>query len=126
MTMNQQRPELPRDEWREFFDAMTRDYEGAEAAIEVVSKDFGDLFEAERIPLAYLEYDPKDDQFSVGVGGRDGRYPVVLRHAIDHPQRILADTVAHGSIRAFDVSDAEGNETIVTLYLLPAAEESTA
>jgi hypothetical protein len=25
------------------------------------------------------------------VGGRDGRYPVVLRHFVGHPQRIVAD-----------------------------------
>ncbi|MCW2879602.1 MAG: hypothetical protein JWQ95_3702 [Sphaerisporangium sp.] len=118
--MDQERPELPREEWREFFDAMTRNYEGADATVELVTKEFGDLFEAERIPLAYLEYDPKDDQFSVGMGGRDGRYPVVLRHAIDRPQRILADTV-NGTIRAFDVFDAEGNQTIVTLHLAPAS-----
>ncbi|WP_037971637.1 DUF5335 family protein [Streptosporangium amethystogenes] len=115
--MNQQRLELVREEWREFFDTMTRNYEGAEVTIEVMSKDFGDLLGAERLPLAYLEYDPKDDQFSAGVGGRDGRYPVVLRHVIDHPQRILTDTLQQGTMRAFDVFDAEGGQTIVTLYL---------
>ncbi|WP_344936761.1 DUF5335 family protein [Sphaerisporangium flaviroseum] len=126
MTMNQQRPELPREEWRQYFDTVTRNYEGADLTIEVLDKDFGDLVPAERIPLAYVEYDPKDDQFSVGVGGRDARYPVVMRHAIDHPQRILADTVQHGAIRAIDVFDAEGNQTIVTVYLVKVPEEASA
>ncbi|MER5426377.1 hypothetical protein [Streptosporangium roseum] len=52
-------------------------------------------------------------------GGRDGRYPVVLRHAVDHPQRVLSDTTQRGTTRAFDVVDAEGVQTIVTLYLTP-------
>ncbi|WP_326646189.1 DUF5335 domain-containing protein [Streptosporangium sp. NBC_01755] len=115
--MNQQRPELTREEWHEFFDNMTRNYEGTEVTIEVMSKEFGDLLEAEKLPLAYLEYDAKDDQFSAGVGGRDGRYPVVLRHTVDHPQRILTDTMQQGTMRVFDVFDADGGQTIVTLYL---------
>ncbi|ACZ87429.1 DUF5335 family protein [Streptosporangium roseum] len=119
--MNQQPQGLPRDEWREFFDDMTRNYEGVDVTIEVVSGEFGDLVEAERVPLAYLEYDPREDQFSVGVGGRDGRYPVVLRHAVDHPQRVLSDTMRQGTMRAFDVVDAEGVQTIVTLYLTPVS-----
>lgn len=114
--MNQQRLDLAREEWREFLDTMTRNYEGAEVTIEVMNREFGDLMGAERLPLAYLEYDPKDDQFSVGVGGRDGRYPVVLRHVIDHPQRILTDTLQQGTMRAFDIFDAEGEQTIVTLF----------
>lgn len=116
--MNQQRLDVAREEWREFLDTMTRNYEGAEVTIEVMNREFGDLMGAERLPLAYLEYDPKDDQFSVGVGGRDGRYPVVLRHVIDHPQRILTDTLQQGTMRAFDIFDAEGEQTIVTLFYL--------
>jgi hypothetical protein len=30
------------------------------------------------MPLAYIEYDEHADEASVGVGGRDGGYPVVL------------------------------------------------
>ncbi|MEV7013241.1 DUF5335 family protein [Streptosporangium sp. NPDC051022] len=122
--MEQRQPELPRDQWREFFDTMTRDYEGADVTIEVVSESTGDTVAAERIPLAYVEYDPKDDQFSVGVGGRDGRYPVVLRHAVDHPRKILTDTLQQGTMRAFDVFDAEGGQTIVTLHLASISERA--
>ncbi|WP_214412782.1 DUF5335 family protein [Sphaerisporangium fuscum] len=124
--MNQQRPEVPREEWRAFFDAMTRDYEGAAVTIEELHRTFGDLVEAERLPLAYLEYDPKDDQFSVGVGGREGRYPVVLRHAIDRPRAILAGVVGPGIERRFEIVDDEGNRTIITLYLVEAGEEAFA
>ena len=44
------------------------------------------------MPLAYLEYDEHSDEASVGVGGRDGRYPVVLRHSIEHPTTIRTDS----------------------------------
>ncbi|GII83154.1 hypothetical protein Ssi03_11440 [Sphaerisporangium siamense] len=126
LEMTEQRPELPRDRWHEFFDEMTRDYEGADVTIEELRADFGDLLQVERIPLAYLEYDPKDDQFSVGVGGRDARYPVILRHAVDHPRAILADIVGEGGRWAFDVVGAEGGETIVTVYFEDVPEAATA
>ncbi|MET8145991.1 DUF5335 family protein [Sphaerisporangium sp. NPDC005288] len=121
--MKERRPDLPRGEWREFFDAMTRDYEGVEVTVEVVSRDLGDLIEAERSPLAYLEYDPKDDEFAVGLGGPSG--DTVTRHAVPHPRQIMADTVQQGSVRAFDVVDAEGAQTIVTLRRPRLASRAT-
>ena len=39
------------------------------------------------VPFTYIEYDSHDDMVNVGVGGRDGRYPVVLRHTIEPPTR---------------------------------------
>ncbi|MGV9307223.1 MULTISPECIES: DUF5335 family protein [unclassified Nonomuraea] len=114
--MTQQRPEVPRDEWHSFMDNLTRQYEGSDVTIEVLSESFGDLLQAERLPLAYLEYDDKDDIFSVGVGGRDGRNPVVLRHGIKRPRKILAATLGPDTPRAFDIVDAEGTQTIITLH----------
>ncbi|GAA3136978.1 DUF5335 family protein [Streptosporangium carneum] len=114
--MAQERPEVPRERWRQFLDDVTRQYEGSDVTIEVLDSSFGDLTQTERLPLAYVEYDEKDDIFSVGVGGRDGRYPVVLRHGIERPQRILSDVVSPDTPRAFDVVDAEGTQTIITIH----------
>ncbi|MER7207203.1 DUF5335 family protein [Streptosporangium sp. NPDC000239] len=114
--MAQERPEVPREEWRPFLDGLTRQYEGSDVTIEVLDASAGDLYQAEKLPLAYIEYDDKDDIFSVGVGGRDPRYPVVLRHGIEHPRRILADTVSPETPRVFDVVDGEGTQTIITIH----------
>ena len=56
----------------------------------------------------------KDDVVIVAVGGRDGRYPVVLRHIVEHPQRIAADTYGEGRL-ALDIVDGDGDHTIVTI-----------
>ncbi|MGJ6965786.1 DUF5335 family protein [Streptosporangium sp. G11] len=114
--MTQERSELPRERWRPFLDDLTRQYEGSDVTIEVLSLSFGDLLPVERLPLSYIEYDDRDDIFSVGVGGRDGRYPVVLRHAVEHPQKIFSDIVSPATPRVFDVVDAEGTQTIVTIH----------
>jgi hypothetical protein len=117
----QQRHEIPREEWKEFLDGVTKFHEGQDVTIEVLDREFGDGHEADRLPLAYVEYDPKDDEAAVGVGGRDGRYPVVLRHAVPRPRRMLADSAAPSIDWAFDIVDDDDSHTIVTVFARVAA-----
>ena len=118
--MGQQRQDLPRQDWHAFFELVTKEHEASDVTIEVAGLDLGDQVEVEKLPLAYLEYDPKDDDFIVGVGGRDNRYPVVLDHIVGHPQRIDVDTEIPTAVAAIDVLDADGRQTIVTLHRRPA------
>jgi hypothetical protein len=113
--VSQQREELPRAAWHDFFEDVTKEHEPSDVTIEVLGLDLGDQLEVEKLPLAYLEYDPKDDEFIVGVGGRDGRYPVVLDHAVHGPRKILVDNQVPTSVTAVDVTDGGGQQTIVTL-----------
>jgi hypothetical protein len=111
--------EVPRDEWRNMLETITKDFQGYDATIEILSPEDGDQPEAEHLPLAFIEYDPKDDAFIVGVGGLEPRFPVVLRHMIEHPQRIVAAPISPEVPWAVDVVDADGTQTIVTLHLRP-------
>jgi hypothetical protein len=113
---SQQLHEVARQDWHRFFDGLTREHAGHIATIEVLDNDFGDELEAERMPLAYIEYDPKDDMVNVAVGGRDGRYPVVLRHQVAHPRSIRSDQELPQVSWAFDITDAENGHTFVTLF----------
>jgi hypothetical protein len=115
-----ERYEPQRQTWREFFDLVTKDHEGDAVTVEIVDREYGDQLEAEQMPFGYLEFDDKDDAVNVGVGGTDGRYPVVLRHAIEHPKAILADPLDPPTARAFDIEGADGTSTIVTLHRRPA------
>ena len=81
--------------------------------------EYGDGYEAEGLPLAYVEYDHKADEVAVAVGGGDGRYPVVLRHAIQHPRRILADSAAPFIDWAFDIVADDDSHTIVKIVGRP-------
>jgi hypothetical protein len=118
--VSQQREELPREAWHDFFELVTKEHESSDVTIEVLGLDLGDQLEAEKLPLAYLEYDQKDDVFSIGVGGRDSRYPVVLDHMVNHPQTILVDAQIPTLVMAVDVIDGDGQQTIVTLHRRPA------
>ena len=96
-------------------DELTKVRAGDEVTIELLDAEYGDEFEAERIPLAYIEYDEHADEASVGVGGRDGRYQVVLRHAIGHPTSILTDARPPMLPLAVQIVGADGSETLVTV-----------
>ena len=93
-----QRHEIPRQEWSGLFDAVTKTRAPRDVIVEVLDREFGDGREAQGLPLAYIEYDDNDDEIAVAVGGRDARFPVMLRHAVPRPRRILADTTLPHSI----------------------------
>src|SRR5436190_243034 len=107
--------EHARHHWQEFLERVTRDREGDDVTIEVLSRDFGDGLEVERLPLASLAYDPKDDVAIVAIGGRDSRLPVVLRHLVTNPQQIVAEAVPSGADLVVEIVGGDGDRTFVTL-----------
>lgn len=107
--------EVPKSSWHDALESLTREHQGAVVTIEVTSSDYGDQLEAEELPFAYVEYDPHDDQVSVGVGGRDGKFPVVLRHVIDQPKSLMLDVSGPDGTTALAATAPDGTETIVTL-----------
>ena len=107
--------ERPREDWHGLLDELTKVRTGDDVTIELLDADFGDAFEAEQMPLAYVEYDEHADEASVAVGGRDGRYPVVLRHSIEHPVSILTDSKPPRLPLVIQIVGADGSETLVTV-----------
>jgi len=96
-------------------DELTKVRAGDGVTIELLDAEFGDAFEAERLPLAYIEYDEHADEASVAVGGRDSRYQVVLRHSIRHPTSILTDSKPPRLPLLIQIVGADGSETLVTV-----------
>jgi hypothetical protein len=117
--------ERPQGDWHALLDQLTNAYVGASATIEVLDEEFGDEYEAERMPLAYIEYDEHADVASVAVGGRDGRYPVVLRHGIDHPSSIRTDTQEPDLPLAVEIVGGDGSRTLVSVFPPPYTASST-
>jgi hypothetical protein len=108
--------ELPRPSWHDALESMSREHENDGVTIEVMTLEFGDQHEVEKLPLAYIEYDPHDDAVSIGVGGTNGKYPVVLRHAIEHPLKIAIGTSGSVDVLPVEIADPDGTVTLVTLY----------
>ncbi|MCU1489805.1 MAG: hypothetical protein JWM85_1210 [Acidimicrobiaceae bacterium] len=111
----------PRQDWHELLDKMTLAYADEDTTIELLDQEFGDEYEAEHMPLAYIEYDEHSDMASVAVGGRDGRFPVALRHEIDHPTTIRTDSKPPELPLAIEIVGGDGSRTLVTIFTRTAA-----
>jgi hypothetical protein len=112
--MTQDSEEIPESSWFAALESLTKQHEGDVVTIEVLAIDLGDEYEAEQVPFAYIEYDRHDDAVNVAVGGRDGRYPVVLRHTIEHPQRVVVSPASPGVHVTVDVTAGDGVQTLIT------------
>ena len=106
--------DVPKAEWREFFDRMSKALTGKWAEIEVASLDLGDQITAEWIPLIGITYDSKDDLFDVALDRYD--------HLIRHPRQVMVDE-ADGGLTSVAVVDADGAKQVVRMkqpLMLPA------
>lgn len=110
---------VDRGKWAEFFDTLSADHAGHSAAIELLGADLGDQFETERLPFAYASYDPRDDVVVIGVGGNSARFPVLLRHMIDHPTEIDF-TVPEPAETDVRILGRDGTATLLRLRPEPA------
>lgn len=108
---------VPRSEWRQFFDRMSKALLlGKWAEIEVASPDIGDQIVAEWIPMIGVTYDSKDDLLDVALDRTD--------HLIYHPEEIVIEEGPEG-LSSIAVTAADGSRQIVRLkepLKLPAPE----
>jgi len=98
-----------RSEWQTALDRTAAEHEADQVTIEVVDPEIGRGHEAERLPFSYINYDPKDDVVIIAVGGRDPRYPVLLRHMVYHPSGV--DITEDG--QAVRIVEPDGTTTLV-------------
>ena len=101
-----QHRDLPRSEWRPFFDGLSKALIGKSTEIEVAGADLGDQLLAEWIPMLGISYDTKSDRLDLMLARTS--------HAIEHPERIGIDEDSNG-VSVIAVVDREGQRTVVTL-----------
>ncbi len=98
--------EVPRTEWRSYFDHVSKQLEGRLAEIEVAELQLGDQIEAEWVPFHGIVYDDKDDLFEIAVEGLD--------HLISKPVKVWVGE-GSDSLKAVEIEDADGKKHIVKL-----------
>jgi len=98
--------DVPRTEWREFFDRMSKALTGKWAEIEVASLDLGDQITAEWIPLIGITYDSKNDLLDVALDRYD--------HLIRRPRQVAVEE-AGGGLASVAVVDQDGTKQVVRM-----------
>jgi hypothetical protein len=78
--------------------------------------------ETERLPFTYASYDPRDDAPMIGLGGTTARFPVLLRHLINHPAEVDFAVPRPNETDVRVVGD-DATETILGLRPQPARPE---
>jgi uncharacterized protein DUF5335 len=109
---------IPHEQWRPFFDRMSKGLIGKWAEVEVASLDLGDQITIEWIPLIGITYDSRDDLLDVALDRTN--------HLIRHPNQIVVDETAAG-LASVAVVDGEGVRQVVRLkepLRLPPASTS--
>jgi hypothetical protein len=97
---------IPKAEWKGFFERMSKALLGKWAEIEVASLDLGDQIVAEWIPLLGITYDSKDDLVDVALDRAN--------HLIRGPKEIVVEETAEG-IASVAVADHDGARQIIRL-----------
>jgi hypothetical protein len=97
---------LPKAEWRGFFDRMSKPLLGRRAEVEVASLALGDQIVAEWIPMIGITYDSRDDLVDVALDH--------VNRLIRHPKEITVEEAPSG-LASVAVVDADGARHVVRL-----------
>jgi hypothetical protein len=102
---------IDQSQWTYYFEELSRQAEGYDTAIEVMSGELGDQVEVRRARLLEIAFDPREGiSISVGSNGHDE----LLRHVVAGPRRVET-TDEPGVPAALMLEDATGARTLVRL-----------
>src|SRR5579859_4694244 len=99
--------EIPREEWRQYFDDFSRDLETTVASIEVTGAEIGAQVEARGV-LRGITYDDGDDIVVIALDAEDDATGE-LERTVYEPQKIFVED--EGATTVVDIEDSEGNKT---------------
>lgn len=114
--------EIPREDWTEFFNTLSRQHEGWRVTIEVLDEDLGPEVEARKLPLKGITADVRDDgrdTISI-IAGEALREHVV--HLITEPIHVRLAETEEGAHQAIQIESASRTTTLVIFRsaMLPA------
>ncbi len=105
--------EIPRPDWRTYFDDFSRELDDLLATVEVDGTEIGAQLEDEQpLRLTGITYDDGDDIVVIGLDAPGGS-PEDLERVVYHPQRIYVAEEDDATI--FDIQDSEQVQTLVRL-----------
>jgi Family of unknown function (DUF5335) len=108
--------EIPRGEWRQYFDDLSRRLETTVASIEVTGAELGAQVEAQRRLLSGITYDDRDDIVVIALDA-EGDVTAELERTVYEPQKIYVEE--DNATTVIDIEDSEGNKTLVRMEPAP-------
>lgn len=107
--------EIPKEQWKEFFDNLSRDLDGWETRVEIVNNDVGAQVLCEGLPFHGLtaETDRTGEftiELSVGAGADYHQ-----THTVTTPFKVSFKGAGVGPGGVLDIEDAAGAKMLITL-----------
>jgi hypothetical protein len=107
--------ELAHETWSEYLDAVSKELLNAQVSIEIIAEPDPPMFEAGRMALQAVAYDRRDDVFEVAAARGGPQLPSVLRHMVDHPERVLVDSRTLLAPMTIAVDGRDGVRTVIRI-----------
>lgn len=107
--------EIASQAWAGYFDSLSRELLNAPVSIEIRPVCAPPAVEARRLALQTLAYDRREDVFEVAAGRGGPHLPSVLRHLVDHPQRVFVDSDVMRAPITIAVDGRDGARTVITI-----------
>jgi hypothetical protein len=111
--MNTETREIPRDDWKSFFDTFSRQHEGWLATLEILGKDIGAQKEGDELPLTGVSLASGGDEpetISINLGGAPDDH---VSHAIVGPTRVWLQQTTAGANAALEIEASDGTQTLL-------------
>jgi len=106
--------EIPKEQWKEFYDRLSRDLDGWETRIQVLNNNVGAQILSEGLPFHGItgETDATGEfsiELSVG-NGTEGHQT----HTVSTPLRVCFEEADVGPGGVLEIEDASGTKTLIT------------
>jgi Family of unknown function (DUF5335) len=105
--------EIPKSEWRQFFDSFSRQHKGWLATLEVLGPDIGAQEEGRELPLAGVSLSSGGDEteaISIDLGTKPDEH---VSHAISEPTAVWLEQTEEGANAALEIEVADGTKTLL-------------
>jgi Family of unknown function (DUF5335) len=105
--------EIPKSEWRQFFDRFSRQHEGWLATLEVLGPDVGAQEAGQELPLAGVSLSSGGDEtesISIDLGTRPDDH---VSYAISEPTAVWLEQTEEGANAALEIEVADGTKTLL-------------
>lgn len=104
--------EIKREDWKNFFDELSRDQLDAETSIQVLSNEIGAQILSEGLPFIGLTFDEKggESKIELIVGSGTENHQT---HNILNPKMVAFESAEKGSFGTLDIEDESETKTLI-------------
>jgi Family of unknown function (DUF5335) len=111
--MDTETREIPRNEWKSFFDAFSKQHEGWLATLEILDQELGAQEEAHELPLEGVSLTSAGNEpeaISIDLGSTSNAH---VSHSIPEPAHVRVQQTSEGANAALEIEANDGTQTLL-------------